>query len=408
MTSREAKLQRLNTFRRKVPHVSASALSKILSARQDIPELSSRQDIADATASVLETETPHGQLLTTIAVKSAKPDAPDIVLDVVNPLALMWYAFKTCSAFAICLNQAINAMGDEPLGLFLYSDEITPGRELAHTNLRKSWLIYFTFQQFGHLIHLEEAWLPLASIRSDLVSSCAAGISQIFAACMKLFFGACGADLEATGMSLISGAGERCRLFLKLAGTIQDGGAHKYVFHCTGDSGSKFCILCRNLYSVKSNIVDEEGENLLTMDKIYEEDLDFATDDDIYGSVDRLAARKAAGISATQFRLRQQAAGFRHEPNGILLDMELRGILQPASQFIHDWMHAMCSSGVCNILVFLFLMDLSAFDPKVYNSVHDFINTWWLPAKYAKRTSIAGLFTKERRTANNKAKTFNS
>ena len=48
-------------------------------------------------------------------------------------------------------------------------------------------------------------------------------------------------------------------------------------------------MLCRNLVSYKSGLIDEAGDELLAMNIIHERDLDFATDADIHGTVHRLA-----------------------------------------------------------------------------------------------------------------------
>ena len=62
-----------------------------------------------------------------------------------------------------------------------------------------------------------------------------------------------------------------------------------------GDAGSNLCILCRNLFATASGIADEEGADMLTCNLLHEGDLDMATDDDIRGTVRRLAARATAG-----------------------------------------------------------------------------------------------------------------
>ena len=82
------------------------------------------------------------------------------------------------------------------------------------------------------------------------------------------------------------------RLFVKLVMFLMDGDAHRAVLCCKGDAGLKLCVLCGNLYTMASGIVQEDGSEMLCCSLIHEEDLAFSTDDDVYATIDRLAARK--------------------------------------------------------------------------------------------------------------------
>ena len=56
--------------------------------------------------------------------------------------------------------------------------------------------------------------------------------------------------------------GINARLRVRLGAVLQDGGAHKAVFHAKGDGGTRMCFLCNNLVADRSRLVD--GENQLT------------------------------------------------------------------------------------------------------------------------------------------------
>ena len=106
----------------------------------------------------------------------------------------------------------------------------------------------------------EDAWVPVLVKRTSDVINIASGISQVFVAIIKLFFGAVqSTDLSLGGMELQCHDGSRVRFYCSLAMFLQDGAAHKNVFHCKGDAGSKLCMLCKNLYAEKSSITDEEA-----------------------------------------------------------------------------------------------------------------------------------------------------
>ena len=104
------------------------------------------------------------------------------------------------------------------------------------------------------------------------------------------------------------------------------------------------CMLCRNLVSPSSTLVDEEGNGLLKCSVIFEKDLDFANDEDIKGTIQRLAAAKLS-LPAGKFEIYCQAVGFNHEPHGILMDADLRDVVFPASQFCHDYTHGIFVNG---------------------------------------------------------------
>ena len=49
--------------------------------------------------------------------------------------------------------------------------------------------------------------------------------------------------------------GEHFRLFAKIGIVLQDGGAHKTVWQARGDGASRFCLLCKNLFTDRSEVV---------------------------------------------------------------------------------------------------------------------------------------------------------
>ena len=132
-------------------------------------------------------------------------------------------------------------------------------------------------------------------------------MSQIFGAIIKLFFGALVHDISLSGVLLRSPSGYPRRIFAKLGMFVQDGAAHKSVWHCKGDAGTKPCMLCLNLYTEKSELVGDDETHVLTCTLLHEAELHFASDADVRGSVHRLAARRLIN-NAWIFELRQQAA----------------------------------------------------------------------------------------------------
>jgi hypothetical protein len=404
--AREGKLRKLGLWRRTLPHVSMSALAAMLkeTAARGIPELHhNRQQLAEATALEMNEEGPYGKMLVEVDVVLKTGGIGQILT--INPLALLHKAFAQGGSFTDLIIETLKhkpSKPEAPWQLILYADEVVPGNQLANQNNRKVWVMYFSFVELGHLVlQKEEAWLCNLVCRSTVVGSLSAGISQAFAVALKLFFGGLTCNLATGGMVLTHSDGSQHRLWCNLGMILQDGGAHKLVWHCKGDAGTKMCMLCRNLVSVKSKVVDEDGSQLLTCSVVFEEDLDFATDKDLRGTISRLAAAVGT-MSKAQFELKQQACGFNHEPHSILSDQALLGIVFPASQFCHDWMHAMLVNGVFHTVTYLLLIGLG---PDIYSTLQNYIGLWRFPANVA-NSSLKDLFAKKRKDSNNKAGTF--
>ena len=100
-------------------------------------------------------------------------------------------------------------------------------------------------------------------MRSDIVATLAAGVSQIFAKVLWLLFGGLVVDMRASGL-LLHASDPEVRIFCRMAmqTVLQDGGAHKIVWRCKGDAGMRLCMLCRNMFARNSGILDENGERL--------------------------------------------------------------------------------------------------------------------------------------------------
>ena len=298
--SRAAKLHRIEQLRRQVPHVSASALSAILQAtRTDAPELITRAALREARNNIVDQDSPYGKMFSEMTLTTK--DGDPVKFDVLNPAAMLYVAFLQCPAWRSLMEttMARHPCDLETWQLILYCDEVTPGNQLSPDNQRKMWAFYFSFLELGAaVLSQEDAWFCIASLRSKKVALCQAGIAQAFKAIVKLLFVNEACSLQSTGVLFRRPDGTTVRFFCRLGMVLQDGGAHKMVWLMKGDAGTKACLLCRNLYTESSAILDEDGSNLLVAAVMKEDELDFATDEDIRGCVRRLAAHRATDTAA--------------------------------------------------------------------------------------------------------------
>jgi hypothetical protein len=326
----------------------------------------------------------------------------------VMPLPLIYKSFERESAyqdyFLQCLAQHPSSP-EKPWHLVLYADEVVPGNQIGNSNERKIWVVYFSWLEFGmQALCKEESWACVFAGRSSEIAKLSAGISQVYRAVIKQFFGADGHDAESAGLLLDASNGTQYRLYFKLAVFLQDGAAQSGTFCCKNDSGLKLCMLCMNLYSEKSGLANEDGTEELTCSLVQASDLVFASDDDIRSAVVRLAGHHGEH----DFENRQKAAGFRHEPHGLMLDRALDRIVLPATQFCHDWMHAIFVNGCFNTLVYLLFETLMAVGLRnIWTNASEYLllHTW--PKRVATSTEkLASCLDKKRIRSSRKAKHF--
>ena len=138
---RAAKLQRLERLRRKIPHVSASALSAVLDevSSHGIPERRTRRDMGIARDEMVQCDTPYGKLFIYVPVVRG---GATWNMCVINPIALLWKSFReggglTAHMTACLAKKPSNP--EEPWGLIVYADEVVPGNALSCDNKRKLW-----------------------------------------------------------------------------------------------------------------------------------------------------------------------------------------------------------------------------------------------------------------------------
>ena len=370
-----------------------------------MPELTIRKAMIEARDLQVNEVTPYGPCMITLPVELESGAMDELVI--VNPFAQLWTAAKKCEGFS-CLIIATCASHppsfEKPWGFILYSDEVVPGNQLSFHNLRKCWAVYFSFMEFGEVtLSNEDAWFCTSAERTDRVKKMGGGIGQLFGIILEYLFSDGGHSLMTSGLELELFDGSTVRIWADLRMVLQDGGAHKQVWMVKGDGGIKACLECRNFYSRKSGIASEEGEDMLTCSSHRMQDMDFATDEDVAGTVQRLAwvAENRNG----ELKLREQACGFNHNKFNMLLNPRLTNVVKPIKVMAHDWMHTFAVHGVWNTIIFLLVLSLQMCDKTVVKGLHAFIALWTLPRRLKMSgEDLADAFSHGRWTSSVKAK----
>ena len=344
MSSRDAKLRRLEEIKRKVPQVSAAALAGLLQEIDDhgAPDLHQRKHVRECAEKALNCHNSYGSLVSECILQGT--DNKPVKLLLVNFFSLLQALVGQGGSFEELLQAAIQ-QHPASFHLFVYADEVNPGNPLAPDPTRKLWLIYLSFQEFGPTsLSQEEAWLPVACQRTEAVNSLAGGISQLTGLVLENIFCHEAYDPMDTGILLKGPNIGQIRLKFELGAFVADGGAHKYLFSVKGDGGIRPCILCKKIISAATKDLDDE-DAILTSDVFQECDLQFTTENDWRRTLLRLLEKQDA-LSASDFDCWQKACGITFNPHAMIFNHKLVHIVKPISQWMHDWMHGLLVKGV--------------------------------------------------------------
>ena len=216
-------------------------------------------------------------------------------------------------------------------------------------------------------------------VRSSKVNALQANIGQVVSLVLEeMFCSSFGNPMNGLLLKHPSGdAARNIRLYFDFGMVLQDGAAMKFTLNIKGDSSSKYCMLCKNA---------RDGE---VAQHLKLRDLQLASDTELLQSFQRCQQKKLE-LTGEDFALWQQAVGISHNDHALLLNQKLLsiGLLKPASQYCHDWMHMMCSQGIMQVLFYLTRYHLDCWD-----MMPRFLDLWSLPAATQKAGQLKQLFS---------------
>lgn len=286
----------------------------------------------------------------------------------------------------------------------LYSDELTPGNALGDAR-RKILVMYYSWLELGGVqLQQELCWFPLLALKSSVVNDLDDGLSQLTGAILRHLFLESAHKVQ-DGVFLKSAEGTLQYFSYEIGAILQDGLAHKSMFGCKGDTGTRCCFICKNLISERSSL-QQDGESLLICKMHKPEFLQKATDTDIFTTIDRLVHNKSI-MSSADFKRWEMACGFNYSPRGLLFQADLRPIFRPVSCFAHDWVQCVLSNGVFATCMNAWLAavgDASGLD--MYDKLSRYVPFWFAPKHQP--MNLALLFSKKKKKANKEACAFKS
>ena len=400
MEDRPTKLAKLSHLRKSVPYMSKSSLEQVLKfvKEEGVPELHSRKNMQEANQALTKQKTSSGPLL--IDFDLVTLDGQTMPVQCTNLCTFLQLVYKQGGPWYQLLSKTM-AQCQQKLHLVVYADEVTPGNALAPITARKVWAIYATIKEFHTHLQNADAWVTLCIVRSSTIANVDGHLSQLLKAILSHWFNTCFLHLQ--GLQLeepqdISAAKAYTRVFLHLGFFIMDGAAHKFALSMKGDSGSRFCSLCKNVFLAKGS-QDEDGQVATISSYTKHTDLQINQDVEIWDSWARMATRSTT-VSAAQFKKWEQACGITFSPHAILADRSLQEVVRPTKIIFHDWMHALLCQGVMSLCMYNLLEALDC-----WATLEGWLSCWHVPHAFH-NFKPAALFQQKRVDKHKKSSKF--
>lgn len=256
---------------------------------------------------------------------------------------------RISSSFAAFMHSIMVRTGGA-LRLVVYHDEVTPGNVIRPDNRRKSTLMYHSYLDFEkHRLKDEKLWFPAAVVRHGTIENMVGGVSAMtrrYMCVLKPLL----QEPSTVALECLPG----CAVPLRLEPTafIFDERALKETVDSKGSSGNKPCSKCINVVSKR---LHAEGcdDFFVTLDESDASKFCPMTDAHVHETLQHLAESKPV-LPNAQFEDLETRMGFNFNPEGLLLDADLRKWVKP-SQFWYDSAHCLYSKGAVSWEIASFL-----------------------------------------------------
>lgn len=313
-----------------------------------VSQRQARKDIAEAVGEHAQTRTPYGTVVKMLDL------APGVRMPYICPFALLFHLCSLSQSFAeLCRSSLRGNVGR----LVLYIDEIRPGNVLRPDKGRSTQCIYWTLTCFPEWFRTRElGWFTAMCLRSSVLEQVPGHTSGLLRTLLGVWYATSGDNLADPGVAAPCGP-EFFAFRAEFAGFLGDEKALKEIWHVKGASGTKPCLMCKNVMQQRGDPVPDAYVRTLSCGRL--EELDLHSDSSIFECADMLAAQAQAGTqSAKDRKVLQQALGMNFEPHGLLYSGALRTILRPATGTYWDWMHCLMSGGVVPVEVYALLCSM--------------------------------------------------
>jgi hypothetical protein len=153
--ARADELAKVTSLKARIPYMSQSALGALLhiAKQEHLPQVSTRKAIREARNKHVTMATPYGPVHQRIDLGGG------VSAEVQHPMAMLYAVSASSPAFAVLLRRALSRFPCSPVSpwkLILYTDEVSPGNQLAYAHERKTWAWYWSFMEFEQSLSSED------------------------------------------------------------------------------------------------------------------------------------------------------------------------------------------------------------------------------------------------------------
>ena len=147
----------------KLPFISHTALASVLriAKTEALPNVNHRIDTARARDHYVSLATPFGTLHQSIDLGGG------ISAEVQHPMAMLYTVVSKSEAFGALMARALARFPCSPATpwrLVIYTDEVSPGNQLAYAHERKTWAWYWSFMEFEQSLSSEDIAAAMSEV----------------------------------------------------------------------------------------------------------------------------------------------------------------------------------------------------------------------------------------------------
>ena len=139
----------------RLPYIPSSALAAVLKVAKDtkLLEVHNRKALRQSRQEYVTQSTTYGPIHQRMDI------AEDLSTEVQHPMAMLWHCAKYSQSFSSLLQWCLSKFTSDlahQWRIILYSDEGSPGNQLAYKHERKTWAVYWSFMEFGPALSCED------------------------------------------------------------------------------------------------------------------------------------------------------------------------------------------------------------------------------------------------------------
>ena len=320
-------------------------------------------------------DTPYGKIIQDLELdlKSGKT----LKWPAAHPGALLTYLCTYAAPFMEHIADSIKRIGSspsKPWRINFYADEAAAGALLKLDLKRKSWMIYWSFLEFGpeFLAH-ESNWFTLGLLRVTFTYQVVSGISYVVTRILEEWFFSEFANITERGFLIRCGVEVVGIVFAVFGAFLADEAALHGIWRSMGSSGNVNCMCCHNNMRMASGLADLH-DTLIDSSEYDVSKFDLATDESIYDMIEKLRTAAPGEVADLEMQ-----TGFHKDLHAILFNVKLRNSVRPISHTMYDGCHVLMCHGTVHFEMTAFWIAVKAQSLFSFADINDEFQKWSWP-----------------------------